>query len=432
MSGRKLLLVAAIALLPNLVRAQLAFTNSTPLMGPSISGGCMGVVDMNGDGRDDIVKLDNARTLKVDYQNADGSFTTVNYGNMSTSGQWGFAAADVDNDGHKDVISGGSYDGTHYRRITAVGQSTIVDLNNGNLFTQCVNIADINNDGHNDYWACHDDGAPRQWLNNGSGTLSYANIIDYATNPTSDMSGNYGSVWTDFDNDGDLDLYIAHCRQGVNNPDDPRRWNRLFVNNGSGQYTDLAEDYGVQIRNQSWTADFGDIDNDGDFDLVLAITTPASSSSRTTAPAISRGSPLAAVWNTVASCSRASSPTSTTTASSTSDRGRRSTTSKNDGDGTFRITGLLPSNKALHSFATGDLNNDGFVDVFANYGSNYITPDNNNPDRLWMNNGNNNHWFGVRLVGTISNRDAVGARITITGLGARRSAKCAQVRATAW
>ncbi|MFN9326367.1 MAG: FG-GAP repeat domain-containing protein, partial [Flavobacteriales bacterium] len=268
---RKNLTLGALALLfaPGLAVAQLSFTNATPLMSASTSGGCMGVVDMNGDGLDDIAKLNNSRTVVVNYQNADGSFTTVNYGNISNSGQWGWAIGDIDNNGHKDVVSGGSYDGTHHMNIPSIGSSSVSNLNNGSLFTQCVNIADINNDGHNDYWACHDDAAPRQWLNNGSGLLTYADIITYTTNPTSDLSGNYGSVWTDFDNDGDLDLYIAKCRQGVNDPNDPRRWNRLFVNNGNNQYTDQALAYGVQVRNQSWTADFGDIDNDGDFDLML-------------------------------------------------------------------------------------------------------------------------------------------------------------------
>ena len=89
---------------------------------------------------------------------------------------------------------------------------------------------------------------------------------------------------------------------------------------------------------------------------------------------------------------------------------------KGNGDGTFQqMNGLFPTGKAMHSFATGDLNNDGFMDVFANYGGGYINSDSNNPDRLWMNNGNDNHWFTVRLQGTISNRDAVGARVTITG-----------------
>jgi hypothetical protein len=407
----------AVLMAPGMALAQLSFTNATSQMSASTSGGCMGVVDMNGDGLDDIAKLNNARTVVVDYQNANGTFTTVNYGNVSGSGQWGWAIADVDHNGHKDVVSGGSYDGTHYLRINSIGNGTLSSLNNGDLFTQCVNIADINNDGHNDYWACHDDGAPRQWLNDQTGLLSYADIIDYTTSPTSDMSGNYGSVWTDFDNDGDLDLYIAKCRQGVNNPDDPRRWNRLFVNNGNNQYTDEAVEYGVQIRNQSWTADFGDIDNDGDLDLVIT----------------NHDSNIQLFEND------GTGHYTEITAGSGVEYGGFMLQSKfvdfdNDGfldiliaggveyyfkgngDGTFdRILGLFPSNKAMHSFATGDLNNDGFVDVFANYGSNYITPDPNNPDRLWMNNTNDNHWFGVRLQGTESNRDAVGARVTITG-----------------
>lgn len=404
-------------LVPCALNAQLSFTNASTMMTTTYSGGCMGVVDMNNDGLDDIVKLDNARTLVVEYQNADGSFTPVNYGNMSGSGQWGFAVADIDNNGHKDVVSGGSYDGVHYRNITSVGNSTIVDLNNGSLFTQCVNIADINNDGHNDYWSCHDDGAPRQWMNDGNGNLAYANIIDYTTNPTSDMSGNYGSVWTDFDNDGDLDLYIAHCRQGVNDPNDPRRWNRLFVNDGSNNYTDLAATYGIQIRNQSWTADFGDIDNDGDFDMVVtnhdATIQLFENDGTGHFTEITAGSGLEYTGFMLQS----------KFADFDNDgfvdiliAGGVEYYFHNDGDNTFtRITGMFPANKAMHSFATGDLNNDGFVDVFANYGSNYITADNANPDRLWMNDGNDNHWFAVRLKGTDSNLDAVGARITITG-----------------
>jgi hypothetical protein len=410
--------VALLLCSPALLNAQFSFTNATNLKSnTTTSGGCMGVVDMNGDGLDDMCILNNSRFFMVDYQNPDGTFTLVNYGSVSNSGQWGWALGDVDGDGHKDMISGGNGDGVHYMRISAPGESSLSDLNNGNIFMQCNNIVDINNDGHNDFWACHDIAAPKQWLNNGTGNLSYANIIDYTTNPTTDMSGNYGSVWIDFDNDGDLDLYIAKCRQNVNNAGDPRRWNRLFVNDGNGNYTDRAAEFGVEIRNQSWTADFADIDNDGDLDLVVtnhdATIQLFENDGTGQYTEITAGSGLAITGFFLQS----------KFVDFDNDgfvdllvAGGIERLWRNNGNKTFSlVNGVFPANKAMHSFATGDLNNDGFLDVFANYGSSYINADPNNPDRLWLNNGNDNHWFGVRLQGTVSNRDAIGARVTITG-----------------
>lgn len=399
--------------------AQLAFTNATNLMSNvTLSGGCMGVVDMNGDGLDDIAKLHNARTFQVDYQNADGSFTLVDYGQVSNSGQWGWAIADLDNNGHKDMVSGGNGDGTHYVRITTPGTYTLSDLNGADFFTQAMSIADIDNDGRLDVYACDDVGPNRLWFTNASGVpVDNSSYMDWTTTPSSDMSGNYGSCFTDFDGDGDIDLYIAKCRQGVNNPDDPRRWNRLFVNDGNNNYTDQAAQYGVQIRNQTWTADFGDIDNDGDLDMVAtnhdATIQLFENDGTGNFTDITAGSGLQ--FNGFFLQSKF--------ADFDNDgfldiliAGGDEFFFKGNGTGTFEVIGgLFPAGKDMHSFATGDLNNDGFVDVFANYGSGYITPDANNPDRLWLNNGNDNHWFTVRLQGTVSNRDAVGARVTITG-----------------
>ena len=50
-------------------------------------------------------------------------------------------------------------------------------------------------------------------------------------------------MWTDFD-DEDIDLYIAKCRQFVNDPQDPRRVNQLWVNDGQGNYTEEASGQG--------------------------------------------------------------------------------------------------------------------------------------------------------------------------------------------
>ena len=74
---------------------------------------------------------------------------------------------------------------------------------------------------------------------------------------------------SDFDNDHDLDLHVAHCRQSTSSPTDLRRINRLFVNDGNNNFTEAAGTYGIDIGWRTWTASFGGIDNDGDLDLLL-------------------------------------------------------------------------------------------------------------------------------------------------------------------
>ena len=76
-------------------------------------------------------------------------------------------------------------------------------------------------------------------------------------------------MFTDFDNDGDIDLFIAKCRQFINDPYDPRRVNQLWVNDGNGNFTEEANERGLVFYEQSWTVDFADIDNDGDFDCLI-------------------------------------------------------------------------------------------------------------------------------------------------------------------
>ena len=86
---------------------------------------------------------------------------------------------------------------------------------------------DIDNDGVLDVFGCHDDALSRMWRGGEDGTLVPApefidlTDYDYSEYPDTDHSGNYGTVWTDFDSDGDIDLFIAKCRQFVNDPNDP-------------------------------------------------------------------------------------------------------------------------------------------------------------------------------------------------------------------
>jgi hypothetical protein len=404
--------------------AQLAFTNaSANLSNTASSGSCIGVADMDGDGLDDIIQLDMSKHVYVLYQNPDHTFVTVDYGQVDNSNQWGWAIADLNNDGHKDICSGVST--TRFLNISARGVFTLSNLDGPTIFTQCMSMADVDNDGRVDVYACNDVGPNNIWMTNASGTPVYdANVMDWsqtacASGPVAasdDMSGNYGSVFTDFDGDGDIDLHISKCRQGVNNPDDCRRWDRLFVNDGNGNYTDLAASVGLENREQVWTTDFGDYDNDGDLDAFQ--TTHSSTLMLQENDGTGQFTDVTAGSGLEISGFFLQGKMEDFDNDGFLDimTGSAEHFFKGNGDGTFtEINNLFPASKEMMTFAFGDFNGDGFQDVYSGYGDGYVDGDPGFPDRLWLNTPNDNHWLNVELEGVQSNRDAVGARVTIEG-----------------
>ena len=250
------------------------FTDMTSLLsGPNFSGVAVGVADMNGDNKDDIIRFDQARSLNIHFQNATNvAFTPLDHGNVSSSAQWGVCIADVNHDGINDILSGGAYDNLRIVSCepTSRNPCSQVTLPNSNIFLQGVNFIDIDNDGWSDVFACHDDAESRAYLNDQQGNFSFdPNLISTETVPISDNSGNYASIWTDYDNDGDIDLYISKCRLGVTNPQDPRRINMLWQNDGQNNFTEVSQQAGMKITAISWLTDFADIDNDGDMDALV-------------------------------------------------------------------------------------------------------------------------------------------------------------------
>lgn len=399
------------------------FSNASSQLPASYnSGGCVGVTDMDGDGLDDIIVLHNSRFLRVMYQSENG-FDLEQYGQVSGNNQWGMAIGDIASDGHRDVISGGSYDGVHFVQITQRGSASSSNLTNGSMFMQACNVVDIDNDGELDYFACHDDAVSRMWRNNGSGGLVPGNDLFDLTNydtgnfPGTDHSGNYGSVWSDINGDGHLDLVIAKCRQFVSNPQDPRRINQAWINDGNGNFTEEAADRGLVLFEQSWTVDFADVNNDGHQDCLIT------NHSTTLKLLMNDGNGYFTDVTAEAGLLENGFFLQAKMADFDNDgfvdiiyAGGVHKYFRNNGDGTFsHIPNTFPYTDTMHSFGIGDLNNDGFLDVYASYGNGYVTPDSNNPDILWLNNGNNNNWVVFDLQGTESNIDAVGAKVSIFG-----------------
>ena len=417
-------LVAMLMLIGIVSHAQ-TFNLSTELLGGSFnSGGPIGFIDVDNDGLDDVVLFDQGEDVNVMYQTASG-FTKVHYGPISDQNQWGACIGDIDNDGTKEIFAGGSYDGVHLMHFGAGESYSIDDLDNGSMFMQACNMADLDNDGVLDAFGCHDDALSRTWKGSESSMpMNDLDLIpltsyDYSDYPSTDHSGNYGTVFSDFDSDGDVDLFIAKCRQFVNDPQDPRRINQLWINDGQGGWTEEALERGLVFYEQSWTADFGDIDNDGDMDI--AVTNHSASvfllenDGNGYYTDITSGSGME-VSGFFLQSKFVDFDNDGFLDFITSGDNSSNYYFKGNGDGTFEeLAWPFSYDDAMLSFATGDFGNDGQIDLIASHGNGYVTADNNNPDQLYINEGNDNHWMTFDLQGIISNSDAVGAQIALYG-----------------
>ncbi len=388
------------------------FTNKNSLLSNSNFSSILivGIADMNADGLDDIIRLENAKNLTIEYQLTNNQFQNYTFGNVSNDQQWNIAVADVDNNGFNDILVGGLMDGMKILKANDFG--TNYDdflLPDSYFFSQGSNFSDINNDGYADVFVCNDNGENRIWRNDGLGNFFVADSwIDMSTSPPSDNSGNYASVWTDFDNDCDLDLYISKCRAGVNDPNDPRRINQLFVNE-NGVFTEAAETYGLKNGLQSWTSDFQDIDNDGDLDCFIvnhdAFCQLFENVGNGMYNDITLESGLNITTNHLQGMLRDFDNDGFVDVLVAGNEGYEYY--QNNGDQTFQSIDGLFGNYLMSTFAVGDLNHDGFLDIY----SGSLTSD----DVLWINDHNNNHYFAVNLVGNSSNINALGARLELFG-----------------
>ncbi|ASS50285.1 MAG: hypothetical protein CHH17_16445 [Candidatus Fluviicola riflensis] len=323
--------------------------------------------DSDNDGDFDCAVVNWYNQPNLFYENnGKGKFTLAKNGPVATdfgyseTATWG----DYDNDGLVDLYvthSEGNLSNVLYHND---GGNTFTKITTGlpvtdRFVSRSANWTDFDLDGDLDLLV----GNEKQqfenlYQNDGSGNFSSVSLEEIAGyNPGNTMSTN--SI--DFDNDGDLDFFFAN----------DRGFNDLLRNNNDGSFSRLNDDEMCKTPGHSFGSNWGDIDNDGDLDLYV-------------------------------------------TNAFTAGKRQQNFLYLNNGDGSFsRDTNSAIVGDAGWSYgcAFADYDNDGFLDLAV---ANCF--DGTQPNSLYHNNVNTNHWIEIQCVGTVSNRSAIGAKVKVKAL----------------
>lgn len=357
------------------------------------------VVDMNNDYLDDIVGV-SATNIRIHTQNSTGGFTmvdktTTNAVNMPS---WSLAAGDYNKDGYNDLMYGGG-NGVTFMKSNSTGTAYTNVTPGEYVFCQRTNFIDLNNDGNLDAFTCHDVDPNVYYLNNAAGNLTYyqsgttPGAVSIGIHPE---GGNYGTIWIDYDNDGDQDLFIAKCRGGASTA----KYNELHRNNGNGTFTDVSVAANMYDPVQTWSSAWADYDNDGDMDAIIGASSTTDGTHKYmdnlgngTFSNITAGSG----WDTNTSTNIEHIAFDFNNDGWVDVMGGGNKIMMNQGNGTF-----LPVSVGFGVGSVGDLNNDGFLDIQTG-------------STLHMNVPNANNWIKFSLKGIASNSNGIGARVEIYG-----------------
>lgn len=421
--------------------------------GPNMAGGSV-FDDFTGDGRADLLttSLDADRGASLFVNRGDGTFEdrSDSAGLAKQIHALNITRADYDNDGALDVLllRGGWENRVRPSLLRNRGDGTFGDVTIASGLVEPISSesaawGDYDNDGFVDLFVCGEYESPdgnspdspsdprnrcRLYHNERNGT--FRDVAAHA-GVAAELCAK-GSAWGDYDDDGLLDLYVSN----LNGPC------RLFHNEGDGTFRDVTSKLGVEGATSSFAVWFWDYDNDGRLDLYV-------------------NDFFFSLAETVASFARI------TTRRTTSPRLYRNL----GAEGFHDVAADVGLNLALTPMGCnfGDIDNDGFLDIYLGNGGmsfEYLVPnvllrnvggkrfedvtlpsrtghiqkghgvsfadyDNDGDQDLFVELGGavsgdrahnalfrnplrGQHWLKLKLVGTTTNRAAVGARVRVT------------------
>ncbi len=334
--------------------------------------------DLNNDGHVDLFFANSPLSANdpngrnaLYFNNGSGVFTNVsNQAGISTAADEtnGCLALDVDKDGDLDLFvvnvgrPNGLYINNGYGSFTLENRGVEMTNENVSEFGRgTVTCADVDSDGDLDIYVCRSQKggtSVSNWLfiNDGNGHFQEQAV----ERGIASGGRSTGAAFVDIDNDGDLDLFVM--KQGWLYTPLPSM--NVFINDGNGYFTDRTEQYDMLAS--AYTAVFGDVDNDGDTDMLILRNDAA-------------------------------------------DKGTRPKLYLNDGTGHFTLalnSGLEVAASDLRGGACADIDNDGDLDFYLTCagGQNYLL---RNDQQL------NNHYLRIRCFGPRGDAGGIGTKVMV-------------------
>jgi hypothetical protein len=388
------------------------FTDVTEKAG--VAGGGYGqglaVGDYDGDGFPDLYVTQYGRSILY-HNNGDGTFTDVTEKAGVAAPGWSSSAVwfDYDNDGRLDLFVCRFVDFDKSKNLPCKadnkpgyciprlykpmaswlfhnnGNGTFTDVSKasgiGNYLGKAWGVVatDIDNDGRLDLFVANDTVQNFLFANRGGKFEEIGAQAGVAYSEAGRPRSGMGIDSADYNQDGWMDLFVANIDHEMYS---------LYQNNHDETFDDVAGPTGIAAATRlmsGWGLKFFDYDNDGNLDLFLANGNP-DDLIHAFHPDVDYQEPMLLLHGTGKALENVSAQSGPLFSKSLSARG----------------------------LAIGDFNNDGAVDVL-------ISVNNGSPLLLRNNASSQNHWLGIKFVGTKASTDAIGARITYQAGDLKRS-----------